>query len=577
MRWHIMLLLTITAFITAAGFTYHFQDNGIQSAIVKEKIILQKKFSFRCSPLFDPAEADAIPALTGWGNYSWKITTTSDSAQFYFDQGINMYYAFHIIESRASFDKATRFDPACAMAYWGKALAFGPNINDFGYQRPSEAYPSAQKAIELKAGCSKVEQALINAMAVRYTADTTKNQNELNGLYKNAMARVFETYKTNADISALYADALMILHPWDLYNHNYSSKAWTPEIVKVLKHTLTLNPKHPGANHYYIHAMEASSKPGEALRSADFLSKAMPEVSHITHMPSHIYIRTGYYNKGIEQNEKAVNGYQKYTQHFSPVAEGIALYALHNLHMKMNCAQMAGNYEQSIDAAKQLQKEIPAFYLSVPGPLGDYVQYIYQSPLFTQIRFGKWDDILKEPVVDSLAYTKVLQQFARGIAFAKTNNGAKAAEELKKLKVSMNAPSLKEPFTPFNAAYDAAVIAENILAGTIAEQHSDYKTAIAFLQKAVQAEDHLIYNEPRDWLLPARQYLGNVFLKAGKYDEAIAVFKADLAVNPNNGWSLTGLTMAYKNLGKTPSLAAAQRRLKSAWLIKDVQIRRPVF
>lgn len=573
MKWSTILFVVIAAFITAATVRYTNVD-GVKKTAAKK---VNKLTGIRCSPLYIPSEDEIIPRLTGWGSYSWKITTSSDSAQFYFNQGLSMYYAFHIIEARASFDKATRFDPDCAMAWWGKALAFGPNINDFGYQRPSEAYPSSAKANELKSGCTAPEKALIEAMSVRYSGDSAKDQNQLNNLYKEAMARVYKTYPRHTDISALYVDALMLLHPWDLYNHDYSPKPWTTEIVTVIKKTLALNPNHPGANHYYVHAMEASAKPQEALRSADILSTAMPEVSHITHMPSHIYIRTGNYNKGIEQNDKAINGYEKYLTYFAPVYEGIALYSLHNIHMKVNCAQMAGNYQQAMAASKQLQTETPAFYLSMPGALGNYVQYLYQSSLFTLVRFGKWEDILHENQVDSLAYTSLLQHFARGLAYARTGRSGEAENELGLLRTVMRNESLKEPLTPFNAAYDASVVAENILAGVIAEQQKDYTKAISYLESAVKKEDSLIYNEPRDWLLPARHYLGNALLKAGKYNESLSVFNTDLSINPNNGWDLSGIEKALIKLNNKTSLVQVQHRLKTAWMIKDTAIDGPVF
>lgn len=575
MKWPALILIAIAAFLTAATIHHNNRPNLHEAA--KAVRFRLKQLSIRCSPLYTPSDEEVIPRLTGWGNYSWKITTSSDSAQFYFDQGINMYYAFHIIESRASFDKATHFDPGCAMAWWGKALAFGPNINDFGYQRPSEAYSSATKANELKNNSTNVEKALIQAMAVRYSNDTTKDQSQLNVLYKEAMNKVYKDYGNKADVAALYADALMLLHPWDLYNSDYTAKPWTPEIISVLKSTMKLNPNHPGANHYYIHAMEASATPRAALKSAEFLSKAMPSVSHITHMPSHIYIRTGYYNKGIEQNDKALQGYDQYLKHFPAVNEGIALYSLHNTHMKLNCAQMAGNYSNAISAAKQLQQDIPPFYLSLAGAIGNYVQYLYQSTLFTRVRFGKWEDILKEKVVDTLGYTSVLQHFARGLASAKTNKITDAKAELEMMQAKILIPSLKEPLAPFNSAYDAALVAENILAGVIAEQQKDYTSAVAFLQKAAQAEDSLIYNEPRDWPLPSRQYLGDVLLKAGKYSEAFKVFNADLAINPDNGWDLTGIEIALKKMNKKATIAQVQRRIKDAWLIKDVAIDSPVF
>lgn len=575
MKIFYVILITIAAYFTAASF--HMADKMIDTGSPLKSVTAKKKFAIRCSPLYIPSVDESIPLLPGWGNYSWKITTKSDSAQIFFNQGINMYYAFHIIESRASFDKATRFDPNCAMAWWGKALAFGPNINDFEYNRPSEAYESATRANTFKSNTTEIEKALIEAMVVRYIDDSTADQNKLNVLYKDEMQKVFSRFKENENAGALYADALMLLHPWDLYNHDFSPKPWTPEIVSVIKHTLSINPKQPGANHYLIHAVEASAKPEEAIASAAFLAKAMPDVSHLTHMPSHVYIRTGNYQKGIGVNDQAVAGYKKYLLYFPATEENSLLYDLHNVHMKLNCAQMAGNYKTSMKASLDVQSKIPAFYLSLPGSLGNYVQYIHQSPLFTQIRFGKWNDILKEPVVDSLAYTPVLQYFARGLALARTNKIAMAKEALAMMKKKMMGPSLKEPLAPFNAAYDGAVIAQHILEGVIAEEKNDFETAIAQFNEAVVAEDKLIYTEPRDWLLPARQYLGNVLLKAADYNEAVNVFNSDLVINPNNGWSLTGLLNCYKQLKNVRAGSAAERRLKNAWLIKDVPIKSAVF
>jgi tetratricopeptide (TPR) repeat protein len=488
-----------------------------------------------------------------------------------------MYYAFHIIEARASFDKATRFDEKCAMAWWGKALAFGPNINDFIYQRPAEAFPSALKANELKQGCTKPEQALIEAIAVRYAADSAASQDSLNILYKNAMKEVYKSYMDNAEVNALYADALMMLHPWDLYNLNYTAKKWTPEIVAVIKHALQLYPTHPGANHYYIHAIEASSHPEQALKSADFLATSMPDVSHVTHMPSHIYIRTGYYDKGVRVNDKAIDGFNKYSTLFPAVTENLPLYSLHNTYLKLNCAQMAGNYAVAMDASKKLQQETPAMYLSFPGAIGNIMSYAYEAPLLTQVRFGKWDDILNGAKADTGKNIRIIQHFGRGIAFAKTKQFVKASEELARLKSRMQEPSLKEPLTPFNSAFEIYLVAESILAGTIAEEQKDFKSAITHFRKAVIAEDTLIYTEPRDWLIPARQYLGNALIKAGNYAAAIEVLNQDLTINPNNGWALTGIVKAYEKMKNTAAIVTAKNRLKIAWQTRDVPVEAPVF
>ncbi|RYZ26199.1 MAG: hypothetical protein EOO10_16235 [Chitinophagaceae bacterium] len=575
MKWSVLLPIGLGAFLTAT--TYTLITRSTSPVTAESKLTVQKKIAIRCAPAYLPNAEESIPPLTGWGNYKWKVTTKSDSAQFYFNQGMAMYYAFHIIESRASFDKAVRFDPSFAMGWWGKALAFGPNINDFGYQRPSEAYPSATKAVGLKASCTPLEKALIDAISIRYSNDSTKDQKLLNEKYKEVLATVYKRFSSNADAAALYADALMILHPWELYNHDYSPKPWTPEIVSTIKQALKLAPSHPGANHYLIHALEASAHPEEAMKSADFLAKAMPAVSHVTHMPSHIYIRTGHYNTGMNVNTNANEGYRQYLSAFSPTAEGAFLYLLHNLHMKMACAQMAGNYKEAIAASKELQAQIPDAYLSFGGALGNYIQYLHQSPLMTYIRFGKWEELLAEKRLDSFAYTSVLQHFGRGLAFARTGRVNEANEELAQMKMNMQNPVLKEPFTPFNAAFDGAEIAENILEGVIATQQNNLPQAIVQFEKAAKAEDQLIYNEPRDWVLPARHYLADALLRAARYNEAAIVLKKDLSVNPLNGWALTGLQLAFEKANKQVEMAAAKQRLKNAWLVKDIEIRRPVF
>jgi tetratricopeptide (TPR) repeat protein len=577
MKRSALLPITVAAFVIATAFAFVIVPPSPQKAKVKASVVNQKRIAIRCSPVYVPSADESIPALMGWGNYKWKVTTKSDSAQFYFNQGMAMYYAFHIIESRASFDKATRFDPKCAMAWWGKALAFGPNINDFGYQRPSEAYPSAAKAVALKAGCTPLEKALIDAIAVRYVADTAVEQTGLNEKYSAAMGRVYNRFRTNGDVAALYADAQMILHPWDFYTHEYEPKPWTPQLLTTLKQALKLSPAHIGANHYYIHAVEASATPEAALKSAKILSTAMPDVAHITHMPSHIYIRTGYYNTGIDQNTKAVKGFKKYVTEFAPASEGLFIYSLHNLHMKMACAQMAGAYKEALLAAKELQAAIPADYLTMPGALGHYLQYMHQSPMITYIRFGKWDEILAQPSADTLAYTAVLRHFGRAMAFAKTGRLPEAKAEAERLEMKMQAAELKEPFTPFNAAYDGAAVAQTVLNGVMALQEGNTSAAIDNFTEAVKKEDRLIYQEPRDWLLPARHYLGDALLRAGRAEEAIAVLEEDLKINPSNGWALTGLQLAFQHLNRSANITTAKQRLKNAWIIKDVEISRPVF
>jgi len=570
----LLLLVGITAFKVAGTYRRANVQKRARYAVAAQKQYIQA-----CGGAIIYGDgADEIPALPGWGNYTWKITTNNDSAQFYFNQGINMYYAFHIIESTASFEKAIRFDSTCAMAWFGKALSMGPNINyGNGYRSPTEAWQAAAKSKAYYANCTALERDMIEALQQRYSPDTAAGINELKQHYIAAMQLLSDKYNTNADVVALYADAIMVLHPWDMYEHDLKPKPWTPVIQKVLEHALALNPRHPGANHYYVHTMEGSEHPEMAQKSAETLGTLMPGVSHLVHMPSHIYIRTGYYKQGITVNDSAVAAYGNYSSMYSPATYGIALYSYHNTHLKATCAQMAGNFADAMAAANTLRRDLPAEYMLPNGAMGNLYQYAYQTMTLTQVRFGKWNDILQAPVNDTMIYAGLLQHFARGMAYSRKHQPAAAMQELQLLQKSLQNKTLKEIPDPFSNAYDAGLVAESILQGAIAEDGGQLPQAIAAFEKAVIAGDNLVYNEPRDWSLPARQYLGNVLLKTKDYTKAITVFNRDLVINPNNGWSLTGLLLAYRAMGKTIDVQKTAERLQMAFSIKDVEVERPVY
>ncbi|UOE52073.1 hypothetical protein MTO98_13390 [Mucilaginibacter sp. SMC90] len=567
----------MVVFFSAQSFYYNYQKNAETSAAFMYKGTVKK--AVVCGFVYNGADSIfEIPALKGWGNYQWKITTSSDSAQFYFNQGISMYYGFHSIEAIASFIKATRFDPKCAMAWYGKSLALGPTINyPNGYAPPTDAYEASEKSKQLSTNCTPLEKELIAAMLHRYSKDTTLTVKQLRTNYADAMQTVYSKYPKNAEVLTLYADALLLLHPWDLYTHDFQPKPWTPQIRSLLEQAIAICPKHPGANHFYIHTMEASATPQMALKSAHILDTLMPRVSHITHMPSHIYIRTGNYEQGITNNTAAVAGYDTYLKQYSPVANGDILYKIHNIHLKVNCAQMAGNYQTALAAANDAKAALPSYYLAAKGADGNFFQYVYMQPVLTAVRFGKWANILDIKPVDSLVYASALLHFSKGMAWCGKGNVTNARHELKLLEIKMQDPSLKAPIDNFSSAYESASVASLILQGSIASAEKKHTEAINILQKAVTAEDHLIYNEPRDWPLPTRQYLGNALLKAGRYNEAIAVLNKDLVINPNNGWALTGLQLAYQNTSNTTALNKVKQQLKTAWKIKDVEIDKPVF
>lgn len=450
----------IIVILLIVGFRY-VKINEQPKHITREDAYKYKS-SIQCSPDWTQLNADSlangIGVLPGWGNYIWNINTQNDSARFYFNQGINMYYAFHIIEAMTSFKKAGRFDDKNAMIYWAQALAYGPNINDFEYSAAPDAFAAAQKVLSLQNNFSLKEKALIAAMGLR---NSTNN---------------------------------------------------------------------------------------------------MPGVSHMIHMPSHIYIRNGEYAKGIKVNEMSVKCYDNYLALYPDVQKNAGLYLIHNLHMQTNCAMMKANYIYSNKSAIATRNSIDTNYLSIPAPGGTYMQYLYMTPTLNNVRFGKWDFILNDsPINENHIYSSTLWHWARAMALVTKNKFVEADIELKIVQEKIKSPEMLVVMAPYNAPADAAKVAVNILKGIIAAKNKDYITAIRLLSEAVIYEDNMIYNEPKDWLLPAREYLGTVLLKSGNSLKAIKIFEDDLKENPNNHWSLYGLYQALQQ----------QKKIETAKIIKN--------
>ena len=355
MKNNLFIAACLLIMLSLFAFKYSQKSfHNIGKSISREEIF-KNRFYAGCSPDWSQLNGDSlvqgIGILRGWGNYQWIIASANDSARLYFQQGINMYYSFHMIESMASFKKAAKFDSTNAMIFWGQALAYGPNINDFEYTSTPHAFAAAQKAISLSGTCTAKEKSLITAMGIRYTVDSATSRELLNQLYTLEMQKSYNRLTNDPDVAALYADAMMLQHPWNLWKHDGEAQPWTPRLLEVLEKTLQKNPLHPGANHYYIHCVEASSDPQRALPSADRLSKMMPMVAHMVHMPSHIYIRSGFYDKGIQVNELAIKGYQEYLSLFPEVVNNAPLYLIHNLHMQAACAMMGAGYDFSAKSA----------------------------------------------------------------------------------------------------------------------------------------------------------------------------------------------------------------------------------
>jgi hypothetical protein len=541
----------------------------------------KKKNIIRCSPdwneLKDWLEETDIPPIPGAGIYKWKISTKNDSAQFYFNQGINMYYSFHIMEAMASFKKAERFDPKNGMIYWAQALAYGPNINDFGYRASPEALEAVKNAQE-NAGYTPIEKGLIYAISLRYSEDSTQTREKLNEDYVQAMKQLYKDLPADPDVAALYADAMMLQHPWDLWNIDGTPKEWTPLIRQVLEKLIAKDPTHPGGNHYYIHVMEPSPFAAKALPSADRLGKTNPGLSHVVHMPSHIYLRTGLYNKGIDVNVNAVNSYKKIIPLYAPVTGADFLYIIHNLHMKTNNAILAGNNKISDAAAMETRSSIPADYLAIPGAMGNLVQYIYMTPVFVDVKFGKWDKLLQEKQPEaSQVYANIIYRFGRGMAFAGKSKLEEAKQELEILQSLMSETVLFEPFTPFSPAINGATVASKLLSGTIALKEKNINTAIIDLSEAVYVEQNMVYNEPRDWLLNTYPYLAMAKIADGDWYNAEKDFKEDLKQNNENGWSLYGLYQCYVKAKKPAEASKAMTRHKTAFAKADIKIASAVY
>lgn len=570
-----LLLLTLLSFTTALLLAFRFHEH--KKVRLPNATSVQKKNTIRCGPDWDQLskwfEEASIPPIPGAGNYKWKISTKSDSAQFYFNQGINMYYSFHIIESLASFKKAAKFDPDCAMLEWAQALAYGPNINDVGYAASPDALKSMGRATELAGASTDKERMLIGAMTVRYSKDSTQTRAYLNQLYVDNMKEAYQKYPADADVAALYADALMLQHPWDLWNLDGTPKQWTPLIRDILEKLLVRTPGHPGANHYYIHVMEPSPDAAKALASADRLGKLTPGLSHTVHMPSHIYLRTGQFEKGIEVNEKAISSYKRSIPLYGAVTANDFLYFIHNAHMQTNQAMLAGKTAYSVQSAIETVNGIPADYLSISGPLGNYVQYIYMTPTFVNVRFGRWNELIHSPAPAATnIYATLLYHFGKGMAYAGLSRPNDAKQELTLLREAMKDSSLMVPMSPFSAAIEGAVVAENILAGTISLKENDLTASIAAYQKAAKTEENMVYNEPRDWILNPRHYLGHALLKAGKGSDAELVFRKDLSVNQENGWALSGLQQALELQNKKVEAQKVSARLKKAFANADIKL-----
>lgn len=521
------------------------------------------------------------PKFKGLDAVHFKISTSHPEAQEYFNQGLVLAYGFNHAEAARSFYEVTRIDSTCAMAYWGYAYVLGPNYNggmeEDNYER---AYNAVIKAQSLSGNCTSLEQQLIKALTARYIQNPTADRSALDIAYATEMKNVYEQYPSNPDIGALYAEAMMNLHPWDLYHKQTKApKEWTPELLSVLEHLMKIHPKHPGAHHFYIHAMEASATPEKALWSAGLLDSLVPGSGHLVHMPSHIYINTGDYHAGTQSNLKAIEVDSIYTTACHAQGAYPLAYYPHNYHFLTATAALEGNAQLSWAAAQKLKQHIATDIMQEPG--WGTLQHYYIIPYYVAVKFAMWDTLLAlTPPQKELLYPQAIWHYARGMAYLGKNDIHHAQQEYDILKTLATDTTLhKLTIWNINTAADLVQIALKILSSEIAVKHNKIDDAIVLFKEAVQIEDNLNYNEPPDWFFSVRHHLGAVLLKSGKYADAENVYRKDLQTWRKNGWALLGLYQSLTGQKKDKEAQMVKTDFDDAWKYADFKLKSssPVF
>lgn len=518
------------------------------------------------------ADRPAVPLYDNLGDYHHAITTRVPLAQRYFDQGLRLYYAFNHAEAIRAFNEAARLDPECAMCYWGIALAHGPNINaPMDSAAGVAAYEAIRQAQAVARQATPKERALIDALSRRYAPVPPDDRTSLDSAYARAMKQVVERYPDDLEARTLYAESLMDLSPWQYWNRDGSPRQHTPELLAQLERIMSAEPNHPGANHFYIHAVEAV-QPERAVAAAERLANLMPGAGHLVHMPGHIYIRVGRYLDAVKANEHAVHADETYIRDQSP-AFGIyvAGYYPHNYDFLAFAASMIGRSGQAIAATEKMASLAPQEMLREPGMT--FLQHHQTRHLQMRVRFGRWDDILKVPAPpEDLPHARAMWHYVRGRALAARGEVQGAETELARVRATAQDPGVAPLQMEFNTSGAVLGIATEVLAGNIAAVKEDFPRAIGHLREAARLEDELVYGEPPEWTVPVRQELGTVLLKAGRAAEAEQAFREDLKRFPENGWSLHGLAQALRAQNRASEAEAVMERFQRVWASADVQL-----
>ena len=543
-------------------------------------------------------EAWRQPLFTGLGNIHFPITTATERAQQYFDQGLSLAWAFNHAAADFAFNEAALHDPDCGMCLWGSALVLGPNVNaPMDSTNAARAHALATRAdVLVRANGTAKEQALTAALLERYAPDgrtpdgrtpdgrtpdgrtpdgrTPDGRSALDAAYADAMRAAAAQFPEDVHIAALTAEALMDLHPWDFWLADGEERPWTGEIIDVLERALALDENHAGAIHLYIHAVEQSKAAGRAEPYADKLADIAPAAGHLVHMPAHIYMRIGRYHDATLNNMRAANADAAFVaacRSNSPIY--LAGYVPHNWHFGWVTAAISGWREQAYRMAEGTAASLTPELLRAPGM--EVAQHFLVQPIFARVRFGDWDRILATAQPDAdLPYARAIWHYARGRALAAGGDLEGAEAQRASLEAIRHDPAVAGMafFGSSGRAAGVLAIAERVLSGRILAERGELEAAISALRDGVVLEDAMPYNEPPDWFYPVRHELGALQLEAGDALGAEATYRADLALMPENGWALLGLAAALRDQRRDDEAAAVQARFETAWQHADVRI-----
>lgn len=521
------------------------------------------------------AAADKAPRLTNLGTHQRKVTTSSKEAQQFFDQALILCYAFNHAEAIRAFREAARLDPECAMAWWGMAFAYGANIN---VPMSEEAIPKAnaamEKAVQLAPKAAPWEQAWIQALTKRYAAQPPKDRAPLDKAFADAMRGVVKQYPDDLDAAVLFAEAVLDTMPWDYWTEDGKPKPATEEVLATLEAVLKRNPDHPGACHYYIHAVEASPQPERGLAAAYRLTNLVPGAGHLVHMPSHIYLRVGQYHNASLCNERAIAVDEEYITRHKVKGLYPMMYFTHNIHFLWYSTSMEGRSADSLRAARRTVSQLtPHDVKEMPEAQGPRL-----ALLFGLARFGRWDDLLREPrPKDETRFVTAMDHYARALAYLRKGQSAEAEQEI----AAFTALTTDKDIDPLDVqSFPGASllrIARLVLEAEKAGTRGETDLAVAAWTAAIARQDKIPYMEPPYWYYPLRQSLGALLVRTGRFAEAEKIYREDLRRNPENGWSLFGLLQCQRAVGQHDAAAETERHFREAWKYSDVVLTSSAF